>query len=332
MDLEGRRVVVVGGGEEATRKVRLLLKTPARIEVIAATLHPELAGNPRIYHVATAFGAALLDGAALVYSADPALNATVSAAAQARGIPVNAVDDAAISTFLVPSIVDRDPVVVAIGTEGTAPVLGQGVRAHIDALLPPTLGALAARAATLRATVAKIVPHGNRRRGFWQRFFFGDVREAHESGDAVAFELALQDALFLEAKPSVGRVSFVATGADVELLTLKAQRRLQEADVIVHATGAVPAVLEMARRDAVRIAADGRTALAAVAAEAAKGLHVVRIVNEAATAQIEKARLAEAGLAVETIPTLAALPVADPTETPFPDRDDLRDALLRAAS
>ncbi len=136
VDLKGRRVVVVGGGEEATRKIRLLLKTEAVIEVIAAELHPELAANDRIRWAAKAFDAALLEGAALVYSADKDLNPTVSAAAQARGIPVNAVDEADISTFIVPSIVDRDPVVVAIGTEGTAPVLAQGIRARIDGMLP----------------------------------------------------------------------------------------------------------------------------------------------------------------------------------------------------
>ncbi|NMD08654.1 MAG: siroheme synthase, partial [Phyllobacteriaceae bacterium] len=123
IDLKDRRVVVVGGGEEATRKVRLLLKSQAKIEVIAQELHSELTSNPRIVWTAKNFEAAALDGAALVYSADKTLNALVSAAAQARGIPVNAVDEADISTFIVPSIVDRDPVVIAIGTEGTAPVL-----------------------------------------------------------------------------------------------------------------------------------------------------------------------------------------------------------------
>ena len=136
VDLVDARVVVVGGSEEALRKIRLLLKTPARIEVIAPELHEELAAEPRVLWVAKSYDATLLDGATLVYSADAALNAQVSADAMARGIQVNAVDDAEISSFIVPSIVDRDPVVVAIGTEGTAPVLAQGIRQKIDGLLP----------------------------------------------------------------------------------------------------------------------------------------------------------------------------------------------------
>lgn len=173
VDLQGRRVVVVGGGEEALRKVRLLLKTDAVIEVVAPQLHAELAESSRVHWVGTEFRPALLDGAALVCSADKALNAQVSAEAQARGIPVNAVDEADISTFIVPSIVDRDPVVVAIGTEGTAPVLGQSIRAKIDGLLPHSLGKVAARAQGLRERVANLVPAGNRRRAFWHDFFFG---------------------------------------------------------------------------------------------------------------------------------------------------------------
>ena len=169
-DLEGRKVIVVGGGEEALRKVRLLLKTDARISVIASMLHDELASEPRVEWLARRFAPHLLDGAALVYAAEPELNSIVSVAAKLRGIPVNVIDEANISTSITPSIVDRDPVVVAIGTEGTAPVLGQGIRARIDAMLPVGLGDLAARASTLRSLVAEKVPHGNRRRSFWQKF------------------------------------------------------------------------------------------------------------------------------------------------------------------
>ena len=97
----------------------------------------------------------------------------VSAEARARGIPVNVIDVAEISTFLTPSIVDRDPVIIAIGTEGTAPVLGQGIRARLDAKLPKALGDLAKKANALRSRVAKEVPQGNRRRSFWNKFFFG---------------------------------------------------------------------------------------------------------------------------------------------------------------
>ena len=143
VDLDHRPVTVVGGSEEALRKVRLLLKTGAAINVIAPALHEELAAERRVNWIAKGYHAGLLEGAALVYSADAALNERVASDAQALGIPVNAVDNPGISTFIVPSIVDRDPVVVAIGTEGTAPILGQGLRARIDQMLPQALGELA---------------------------------------------------------------------------------------------------------------------------------------------------------------------------------------------
>lgn len=331
MDLDNRRVVMVGGGEEATRKIRLLLKTSAVIEVISAELHPELAANPRVIWKSKTFTPALLEGATLVYSADKELNATVSAAAQALGIPVNAVDDAAISTFIIPSIVDRDPVVVAIGTEGTAPVLGQGIRGQIDALLPLSIGPLARKAADLRRVVADIVPAGNRRRSFWQRFFFGDVREAHESGDAVALELSVQDALFLETRPASGRLTHILADADPDLLTLKALRRLQEADVILHDGSAPAAVLEMARRDAVRQQTSGADTLKVAAAELAKGMRVVRLVAaDSPSVSTEKSSLRQAGIAIEVLGT--PLPFKSQSKTPFPVRDDLQDAILRAAS
>lgn len=257
LDLDNRKTVIVGGGEEALRKVRLLLKTKARINVVAATLHDELLAylkEGRLSWSARSFSAHLLDDAALVYSADDDLNQEVANAARDRGIPVNAVDDAALSSFITPSIIDRDPVVVAIGTEGTSPVLGMGLRSKIEALLPQALGSLAVAAGHLRDRVADKVPHGNRRRSFWQRYFFGSIRESFLAGDAKTYSRELEAALIDDSSPSIGRVSLVGAGpGDPELLTLKAQRKLQEADVIVYDRLIGPGILELARRDAVRI-------------------------------------------------------------------------------
>lgn len=347
VDLQGRRVVVVGGGEEATRKIRLLLKTDAAIDVIASELHPELSANERIVWAAKSFDPALLDGAALVYSADKALNTAVSAAAQARGIPVNAVDEASISTFIVPSIVDRDPVVVAIGTEGAAPVLAQGIRARIDAMLPQSLGKLAARAQSLRDKVAGIVPAGNRRRAFWQDFFFGNPRAALEEGDEVAFDLALNDSLYNQGKPAVGRVSLVGAGpGDPELLTLKAHRKLQEADVIVYDRLVSPGILELARRDAVRIPV-GKTPFEAspkqseindiLLREARKGLLVVRLKGGDpyifGRGGEEQAALEAAGIPVDIVPGItAALGCAASARLPLTQRGQNRAITLLTAA
>ena len=335
-DLKQRPVTVIGGGEEALRKIRLLLKTEAVISVIAPALHDELAAEPRVNWIARHYHASLIEGAALVYSADASLNGRVAADAKALGIPVNAVDNPGISTFIVPSIVDRDPVVVAIGTEGTAPILGQGLRARIDALLPSRLGELAHAASGLRERVADTIPAGNQRRGFWHRFFFGEPRNAFLAGESCNY-LAGVEGLFIDQNPKpVGRVSFIgASSYDPENLTIKAQRKLHEADVIVHDRAIPAAVLEMARRDAVRMAVkgqlfDGATDL--LIAEAKAGKLVVRLSVSDVSLE-ETVSVAAEGIAFETIPSVASPRLAQPMEVAtFPDRDDIRDAILRAAS
>lgn len=331
IDLKGRKVVVVGGGEESLRKVRLLSRTEASIVVIAENLHKELAANPRVEWLARRFEASLLDGAALAVSADAQLHEAVAEAARARGIPVNAVDHSGLSTFLMPSIVDRAPLVVAIGTEGTAPMLGQGLRARIDAMLPPSLGKLAQAAGALRGRVAEAVPAGNRRRSFWKRFFFGDVRDAFVADESSNYN-SLVEALFVnEASPARGRVAFVNAGAgDPELLTLKAQRMLQEADVIVHDRFISANILEVARRDAVRIPLD-QLAFTGVATilirEANANRHVVRLRSGEALVE-ELAAVAADGIPVEIVPGITP----SGQIVTFPVREDIRDAILKAAS
>ncbi|WP_421694961.1 NAD(P)-dependent oxidoreductase [Aestuariivirga sp.] len=333
IDLKDRPVTVIGGGEEALRKIRLLMKTCAHINVIAPELHPELARLARVNWISRGYHAGLLEGAALVYSADPALNARVAEDAQALGIPVNAVDNPDISTFIVPSIVDRSPVVVAIGTEGTAPILGQGLRARIDAMLPQGLGDLARAAAALRERVAGAIPPGSQRRSFWYRFFFGDVREAFLAGQSCNYLAGVENLFAEEAQPAQGRVAFVGLGSeDPELLTIKAQRKLHEADVIIHDAHVPAAILEMARRDAVRIAVkgelyDGATDL--LIAEARAGKLAVRL-SAGEPSLEETVSVAAEGIAFETMPAVAQPKAVEPV--PFPVREDIREEFLRAAS
>lgn len=333
IDLQNRPVAIVGGGEEALRKIRLLLKTGAVINVIAPEIHEELAAAPRVNWIARAYRAGLLEGAALVYSADAALNGRVASDAQALGIPVNAVDNPDISTFIVPSIVDRDPVVVAIGTEGTAPILGQGLRARIDAMLPQGLGDLARAAAGLRERVAAAIAPGNRRRSFWYRFFFGDVRNAFIAGDSCNYLAGVEKLFESEAHPPTGRVAFVSLGSeDPELLTIKAQRRLHEADLIVHDRAVPQAILEMARRDAVRTPVKGELydgATDVLLAEARAGKLVVRLTLGEPSLE-ETVSVAAEGIAFDTIPAVA--PQRPAEVIAFPVREDIRDAIMRAAS
>jgi uroporphyrin-III C-methyltransferase / precorrin-2 dehydrogenase / sirohydrochlorin ferrochelatase len=351
LDLDNRKAVIVGGGEEALRKVRLLLKTKANIQIVAPTLHDELQDymkTGRLTWAARHFTPTLLDDAALVYSAEADLHDPVSTAARARGIPVNAVDDAAQSTFITPSIVDRDPVVVAIGTEGTSPVLGMGLRSRIEALLPQALGSLAQAASQLRQNVAERVPQGNRRRSFWQRYFFGSIRESFLAGDTRSYTRELEAALTDDSSPSVGRVSLVGAGpGDPELLTLKAQRKLQEADVIVYDRLIGPGILELARRDAVRIPV-GKTPFvpspkqseinAILIREAKAGRCVVRLKGGDpyvfGRGGEEQAALAAQGIPVDIVPGItAALGCAAAVGLPLTQRGQNRSlTLLTGAS
>lgn len=290
IDLKNRKALIVGGGEEALRKVRLLLKTEARIEIVARRLHPELtdlAIGGNIAWVGREFSASHLDGAACVFSAaEDEVNERVSAEARKREILVNVVDEAELSNSIVPAIVDRDPLVVAIGTEGAAPVLAQGIRGELEASLPPFLGALTKAAGSLRERVAREVPAGRSRRQFWEHFFFGSMRDAFARG-AGAFRNEVEGLISASQKRAAGCVSLVGAGpGEAELLTLKAQRKLREADVIVHDRLIGPDILEYARRDAIRIPV-GKTPgkpsprqediNAILVREAKAGRHVVRL-------------------------------------------------------
>lgn len=324
LDMRERRVVVVGGGEEALRKVRLLLKSEAVVTLVADRLHPELDGlvsHGAVAWLGPVFEDSMLDGAALVFvAAGAALEETVSGAAKARSIPVNVVDRADLSTAITPAIVDRDPLVIAIGTEGAAPVLGQGIRQEIEAMLPPRLGALANRAIALRAKVAARFEQGAPRRDFWRRFFFGVLRDSFLADAPADFETALGAELDGSPKHRSGRVALVGAGpGDPELLTLKAQRKLQEADVIVYDRLVGPGILEYARRDAIRIPvgktpgkpSPRQTAINEILIEeAGKGLNVVRLKGGDpyvfGRGGEEQAALEAAGIPVEIVPGITA--------------------------
>jgi uroporphyrin-III C-methyltransferase/precorrin-2 dehydrogenase/sirohydrochlorin ferrochelatase len=257
-DLAGRRAVVIGAGETAARKVRLLLDAGAAIEVIAPEFTDgfvsEWSGVVRL--VRSGPDAALLEGAALVFVAveDEAGAKAWADAARAAGVPVNAVDRPALSDFATPSIVDRGDVVVAISTGGAAPVLGRRLREKIEALLPARLSALAAFAGSFRdAVTARIA--APRRRAFWERFFEGPIAAQVLAGDENAARERMTAALYHpQTDQPAGVVHIVGAGpGDPDLLTLKALRLIQDADVILYDRLVGEGVLALARRDALRL-------------------------------------------------------------------------------
>jgi uroporphyrin-III C-methyltransferase / precorrin-2 dehydrogenase / sirohydrochlorin ferrochelatase len=308
LDFQGQRVLAVGGGNAILNKIRLLQRTPATIELVAETLDDTLDGlvsHGAVAWVGRRFEPAHLDGIVAVFAAaDDITNEAVFAAARSRNVPVNVVDKPDLSTFLTPAIVDRDPLIVAIGTEGTGPVLAQGVRARIEAMLPYRIGELSLAAGRMRDRVARAISPGPARRAFWANHFFGPPAEAFLADDAPGHAAAVDAAIEQANRPRTSQVSFLTAPSDPELLTLKAHRKLQEADCIVHDRGADPRILDYARRDAVRIAVD-KAAPELLLRHAAHGRHVVRLRSEAARLVASSARelsaLAAAGVAVEIV-------------------------------
>ncbi len=315
LTMTGRQVIIAGGGEAAAQKARLLARTTAQIVLVAETLDPELAGlvaSGRACHL-TDPATAEWAGAALVFIAtgDADSDTALHALAKARGAAiVNVVDRPALCDAFTPAIVDRDPVVVAIGTEGTAPVLGRSIRARIETLLDPRLGDLAALAGRLRAAVeVSIAP--DRRRAFWDWVFTGPPRTAATIKAAIAAG---------GPPPRAGRISLIGAGPGAaDLLTLRGLRHLQEADVIFYDRLVDPAVLDLARRDAERVFVGkeiGATAWpqdrinGVIIAAARTGKQVVRLksgdpgIFGRASEEIAAARAA--GIAVEIVPGVTA--------------------------
>ncbi|MFQ5953603.1 MAG: siroheme synthase CysG [Kiloniellales bacterium] len=261
LDLRRRRCLVVGGGAQAARRARLMLKAQAAVTVVAEAPGEEiadLAAGGAVTLIRRGFAAADVAGHVVVLAADgeDADHRAVSAAARAAGIPVNVADRPQLSSFVMPAIVDRDPVVVAISTGGASPVLARALRARIEAVLPSRLGRLARFAASFRDAVKALVPYAAARRRLWERVLDGPVAEAVLRGDEPR---AREKMLRLvnsggAAQEGDGAVYIVGTGpGDPDLLTFRALRLMQQADVVIHDRLIGPDILDYVRRDADRI-------------------------------------------------------------------------------
>lgn len=288
--VENRRIVLSGGGNAALAKLRLLMKTEAQIEVYTTSPAPEItlwAEQKRLTLVYRDLQAGDSKDAALVYAADENTNKDLTTAdlARADGALVNVVDNLAASAFITPAIVDRDPVTVAIGTEGAAPVLARAIKADLEERLSPRLGLLARIGKSFRGA-ASILPQGHRRRTFWSDYYFNaGPRLIDDENARSALEGLL--AQHVSAHDHAGHVAFVGAGpGDPELLTLKARKALDTADVVIHDRLVSADVLELVRREATLLDV-GKTAFgpstpqdhinALIVEHAQKGAQVVRL-------------------------------------------------------
>jgi uroporphyrin-III C-methyltransferase / precorrin-2 dehydrogenase / sirohydrochlorin ferrochelatase len=290
-DLRGRRVLVVGGGEVAERKVRLLIDAGADVHVVAPELSEWLASREggAVTWIATRFDTSQLAGAVLVVAAtnDASVNAHVSAAARAVNVFANVVDDAERSSVIVPAIVDRSPLVIAISSGGVAPVLARLVRERIEVLVDGSFGVLAAMLERWRSRIKGALPDISRRRRFYESLVRGDVARSVRDGREADAERSLERLLADRDQSVAGSVTLVGAGpGDAGLLTLNALRALQQADVILHDRLVSPEVLSLARRDATRICVGKESGGHSVAQEriheimlehARLGRHVVRL-------------------------------------------------------
>lgn len=329
--VKGKRIIIVGGDDEALNKARLVSKTTASIEIYSQHIEADFSQFPASIFE-RAITAADIFGAALVFVAEESADAELAKAETRRlGIPLNVVDVPTECDFYTPSIVDRAPLTVAISTEGDAPVLARLVRAQIEALLSPGIGRIASLAGGLRHKVESLIHDGAARRRFYEDLVTSPAIERARlagEGNAEAEKLLASHAA---GGRGAGVVWLIGAGPGSEdLLTLRAQRLLQQADVIVHDQLVPAAVVEMGRRDAEQICvgkakghhsfsqAQINTLLVRLAGE---GKKVARLKSGDpmifGRAGEEIAALRKAGFAYEIVPGVsAALAAAADTATP----------------
>ncbi len=259
-NLKGQDCLVVGGGDIAARKIALLARAGANITVIAQDISPAviaLQASLSLHLIQTDFQPYDVSKYRLIVSAtdDLAVNQQVANTAQAQGVPVNVVDNPALSNFIFPAIVDRAPLTIAVSSGGGAPVLARLLRAKIEAVIPPAYGKLAQLAQAFRDKVKERLPSVQQRRIFWGNVFQGTVAEQVFSGNTEKAETLLNQCLNdYDNTYNPGEVYLIGAGPGAaDLLTFRALRLLQQADVVVYDRLVTAEILDLARRDADKI-------------------------------------------------------------------------------
>ena len=318
LDLQTGPVLLVGTGELAHAKLRVLVAAGARIRWHTISGEHDVLGlePAQLARIELAKGDPLkadLAGIVAVFCAGAGeVGAAMSQRAKSVGLPVNVMDDLAHSTFIFPAIVDRGDVVVAIGTGGTSPVVARRVREKIEAVLPARIGDLAKFIGRFRKAIHDRIAEMPLRRRFWERVIDGQIGALVLSGQKDEAEAALKEITdpnaFAGADGSgqpQGSVTLVGAGpGDADLLTVKALRALQDADIVLHDEGVSEEILDRIRRDASRIAVTKAAASALIVEAAQAGQRVVRLVDGDGVARINDdiAVLREAGILCFVVP------------------------------
>lgn len=274
--LENRPVLIVGGGEVAHRKAELLLKAGANVTIISPEFDERFFTHNQTHLtlIEQAYDKQFLTNQTLVISAtdDETVNQQVYQDCQSLNIPVNVVDNPPLCTFIFPAIIDRDPITVAVSSAGKAPVLARLLRAKLETVIPPQYGELAGLAGKFRDKVKQTLPNITARRKFWEQVFEGQIAEtvfnqknsnqknSLSKNNLTLAENQLQELLQQHAenlptdKSKLGKVYIVGAGAgDPDLLTFKALRYMQQADIVFYDNLVSPQILDLCRRDATKI-------------------------------------------------------------------------------
>ena len=290
-DLNNRPVLVIGGGHVAARKIASLLKAGALVRMAAHALCDEVTQwvkEGRVSHIAGSFQAEQLNDVFLVIGAtdNPELNRQIASEAEQRQKLVNIVDTQELCSFILPSVIDRSPIQIAISSQGTSPVLIRLLREKLEALIPHHLGEVASLAGKWRNQVKTRLGSITERRRFWENLFASRFNTLVENGQTRQAEHELAQQLNGHTSQA-GEVTLVGAGpGDPELLTLKALQAIQQADIVLHDALISDEILELVRRDAIRESVGKRAGAHSVAQEetnrrlikyAKQGLRVVRL-------------------------------------------------------
>lgn len=260
LNLEGRKCLIVGGGEIALRKFDLLRKTGAKITLVTPRLIPALEQriDDAVVHIRREFRAGDVLGFFLVISATDqhSVNIEVAEAANRANIPVNVVDDPELCSFIFPAIVDRSPVIAAVSTGSASPILARLLRERLESLIPAGYGKLARLAAKFRSEVREHISDSDQRRRFWEKVLLGPVAELVFAGRETDAQSRFRSELERAGREGAGPGMVYLVGAgpgDPDLLTFRAMRIMQLADVVVYDRLVSPEILELIRRDAEKI-------------------------------------------------------------------------------
>ena len=260
LEIQGKKALVVGGEAMAARRAKMAQRAKARVTVIAETLSNDFDDLTNFEHVPRGFIETDLDGAAIVFVAvnDKVIELEVASKARRLGILVNVADRQELCSFIVPSIIDRAPMFVAVSSGGEAPILSRMLRAKLETIIPSGYGRLARFAKQYRKKVSSLIKDPVLRRRFWENFSQGKIAEQILSGQIeqgkAMMELAIESEKLSNSGTLKGEVYLVGSGpGDPDLLTFRAFRLMQKADIVLHDRLVPDEVLELVRRDADRL-------------------------------------------------------------------------------